>query len=218
MNKPIRSQIASALITVGFITYTAIATADPGMHGDGKGKFMSFFDSNNDNIVTLDELNAASIKRFSAMDADGNGRVTEDEFSTYVNERRTEHKMQAFNNIDSNGDNQISKEEYLSYKAKQAEQRYSAMDANADGIVTKDEFDSALAKRHGNKHGRYVEGRSHHNRGRIFSRLDKNNDGELTLDESLAAWTDWFKRIDANGDQIVTADEIQNFRKQWREK
>ncbi len=47
-----------------------------------------------------------------------------------------------------------------------------------------------------------------------FERLDRNQDGKLTLDEIPARGKGLFKRIDANGDGIITLKEHLEFRKQ----
>lgn len=210
MNKPKITQFTKVLLTAASFTVSTVAFANPDLHSDGRGKFMSFFDSNNDNVVTMEELNTASIKRFSSMDTDKNGHVTKEEFINYVSERRSEYKKHQFTNIDTNKDNQISVEEFLAYKAQQARQHYDQLDSNHDGILTPDEYTSR-------KYGKHRD--EHHRSGyRIFEKLDKNGDGEVTLDESLAAWRDWFKRIDANNDQVVTTEEVQNFRSNMRDK
>jgi hypothetical protein len=39
--------------------------------------------------------------------------------------------------------------------------------------------------------------------------LDGNGDGQVTKEESETAWLNWFNRLDVNGDQVVTVEEIQ---------
>jgi Ca2+-binding EF-hand superfamily protein len=171
---------------------------------------MEYFDSNQDGVVTTSELNEASKQRYAKMDADGNGTVSMEEFQVYLGDRKSQWREQRFTEMDSNGDQQVSKQEYILYRQQRAEQRYQDMDADNDGSISKDEYLNRKRGHRGSKH-------SHHRDGsRFFSRLDSNNDAQLTLDESLAAWSDWFKRIDANGDQVVTADEVLAFRNSMR--
>ncbi len=47
-----------------------------------------------------------------------------------------------------------------------------------------------------------------------FERMDRNQDGKLTLDEIPVRGKGLFKRIDANGDGIITLNEHLQFRKQ----
>jgi Ca2+-binding EF-hand superfamily protein len=170
---------------------------------------MEFFDSNKDNMVTISELNEASKLRYAKMDADANGIVTMDEFQAYLGDRKTQWREQRFATMDSNSDGQVSKEEYILYRQQRAEQRYQDMDADSDGMVSKDEY---IARKRGYRGGK------HHRHGgnRFFSKLDSDNDMQLTMDESLAAWTNWFKRIDVNNDQVVTEDEVRAFRTSMR--
>lgn len=203
--------IGACVLSLGLVSLSAVAGGVK-----GKSKFMEFFDANQDGVVTMSELNEASKQRYAKMDADGNGAVTLEEFQAYLGDRKAQWREQRFAEMDGNGDNQISQQEYIQYKQQRAEQRYQEMDANKDGVVSKEEYLNRkrghYGKGHGEKHG-------HHRGGdRFFSRLDSNNDEQLTLEESLAAWTNWFKRIDANGDQVVTADEVQAFRQSMRDR
>jgi len=183
----------------------------------GQSKFMEFFDSNKDNMVTMSELNEASKQRYAKMDADANGVVTMEEFQAYIGDRKAQWREQRFAAMDSNSDGQISKEEYIRYREQRAEQRYHDMDINNDGVVSKEEYFTRKSGYRGDKH-RHHGGDRHYGGNRFFSRLDSNNDAQLTMEESLAAWTNWFKRIDTNNDQVVTDDEVKAFRNSIREK
>ncbi len=197
-------------LMIGMSSLSLVSMAALADGSRGQGKFMEFFDSNKDNMVTISELNEASKQRYTKMDADANGVVTMEEFEAYIGDRKTQWREQRFAAMDSNSDGQVSKEEYILYKQQSAEQRYQEMDANNDGIVSKEEYLNRKRGYRGGQHG-------HHGGNRFFSKLDRNNDAQLTLDESLAAWTDWFKRIDANNDQVVTEEEVKAFRKSMRE-
>jgi hypothetical protein len=207
-----RSQITSLIILLCFAATPVLAGSGHG-HG-GKGKFMSFFDSNDDGVVTMDEFNQSSAMRFDKMDTDHDNLVTQEEFRGYVGQRREEHRQQRFESIDSNKDGQLSKDEFSAHALQKAERRFTGMDANGDGLISSEEFATRKAGKHG--YGDRHHGKNHHQghkKGRgFFSRLDTNKDGQLTKDESLAAWTAWFKRIDQNGDQVVSAEEVQNYR------
>jgi len=205
-------QFTSFAIGACILSLSLAAVADD---GKGKGKFMEYFDSNQDGVVTISELNEASKQRYAKMDADGNGTVSMEEFQAYVGDRKAQWREQRFAEMDANGDLQVSKQEYILYRQQRAEQRYLDMDADNDGVVSKEEYlnrKRGNRDHHGGKHGHHRDG------NRFFSKLDSNNDAQLTLDESLAAWTNWFKRIDANGDQVVTADEVQAFHNSMRDR
>jgi Ca2+-binding EF-hand superfamily protein len=167
----------------------------------GTDKFMQFFDTNRDGIVTLDEFEAAMQARFARMDSDHNGVVSQEEFRSYLQQRRLEHKQERLKAMDSNGDGQISKQEYLAYQSKQADARFGRLDQNHDGILSADELDND--RRHG-----------YHGGKGLFRKLDSNGDGVISQDENRAALSAWFARIDSNGDKVVTSDEVKAFRDQ----
>lgn len=190
-----RTPLVIAVVSLGLST-AGVALADK-----GPGKFMRFFDSNQDGSVTLEEFNQASADRFARMDSDSDGKLTRDEFQEYIKSRRAERKQAKFARMDTDGDGAVSKAEYVAYKTAKAERRFAYMDKNEDGKVDQSEYAQCMKKR------------GHHHKGRIFDKLDSNGDGVVTQAESHAAWSDWFKRIDANQDSLVTQDEVQQYRK-----
>ena len=106
--------------------------------------------------------------------------------------------------MDTDNDGQVTKDEYVAYKTKKAERKFARMDKNSDGTVDVEEH--ASCKR--NKHKRRG--------GRIFHHMDSNDDGNVTQAESYEAWLTWFKRIDANADDVVSSEEVQAYRQQRR--
>ena len=88
---------------------------------------------------------------------------------------------------------------------KRVEKGFLRLDANHDGKVSKDEFINGKGRKH--KRGCF-------SKERIFKRLDSDHDGKITQQESHAKWSGWFKRLDTNGDKVVTADEIDKARQQ----
>lgn len=191
------------LLTISFNT---VVIASP---GDKESRFMRFFDSNHDNKVTVDELNQASKKRFTEMDTDSNNLVSSDEFKNHIQQRRQKRRTRIYNGIDVDSDGLMTEDEFLTFKYKRATERFHQMDIDEDGIISLEEFTTAKPRRHGKR----FKGKRGH---RIFSKLDANSNGQITRDESLAAWTNWFNRIDENKDKIVTTDEVQMFRnKKW---
>ena len=186
---------------------TVATMADAMQHEGHKNRFMQFFDTNGDNVVTMDEFEGAALQRFKDMDADNNGSVTLEEFQAYIASKRQARRTEYFNRIDTNKDGSISQQEYIDYKQKKAEMRFQAMDTNKDGLLSNEEFAARSKGRKGHKHWH-----GHDGKNPIFSKLDANHDGNITQQESIAAWTRWFNQIDANGDKTVTIDEVRNFR------
>lgn len=166
----------------------------------GPGKFMRFFDANNDGTVTMEEFDEAARTRFGRMDKDGNGSISRDEFRDYVMARRMEHKAEKLKRMDTNQDGKVTEDEFVSYKSEKAKRKFARMDENKDGNLTADEMQRCGKRRHFGSKG-------------IFYRLDKNEDGQVTREESYNAWSTWFASIDANKDKVVTQDEVMAYRK-----
>jgi len=192
--------ITSILVT-GLVIFSGVSLADSGHHG--KGRFLALFDTNGDGVVTTDEFKAAAAERFKTMDSDSSGGVTQEEFDNYLAEKREKWNTVRFQNIDTDGDGNISEAEYLESKKQRAQKRFQQMDKDGNGIISQNEF---MESRHtGKKYGM-------HGKGKIFAKLDRDSNGEITESESLAAWTEWFTKIDLNGDKVVTSDEVREFR------
>ena len=196
------------IILLTMLSLNSIALADPG-DNNKNSRFMRFFDTNNDKTVTREELNKASRNRFSEMDTDRDNLISATEFKHYFQQRRQNRRTKKYKMIDGDADGLMTKDEFLTFKYKRASERFHGIDVDEDGIVSLEEFVAAKPRRHGK--------RFRTNRGkRFFSKLDTNSNGEVTRDESLAAWTNWFNRIDENNDKTVTMDEVKLFRsKKW---
>ncbi|WP_455198309.1 EF-hand domain-containing protein [Kaarinaea lacus] len=194
------------LITaLGLSLLLAGQVAGAGPRHEGHNRFMNFFDNNSDGIVTHEEFQGASKDRFDRIDADKNAAISEEEFSTYMNNRREQRHKERVDRMDSNKDGQVSKDEFLAYSQQRAERRFARMDANNDGQLSENEM--TMRKKHKHRFGK-----------KIFSRIDANNDGIITRQESQEAWEKWFERMDENGDKVVTDDEVSQAREKWRGK
>jgi Ca2+-binding EF-hand superfamily protein len=191
----------SSFVIIGCIGLSPFANADS---GKGHNKFLKSFDANNDGIVTMEEFEQSSSDRFKRMDADNNDKITHDEFLSYTKKRRAERQKNKFNRMDTNKDSNISRQEYMDYRMKKAEKKFDRMDKDNNGSVTNNEFATCKSKKHGKFKGKREK--------RIFHHMDKDNDGIVTKTESHDSWSSWFKRIDANHDNVVTADEIKSYR------
>jgi Ca2+-binding EF-hand superfamily protein len=192
-----KSKSVFSALLIGSLLSSTLALAE----GGGTGKFMHFFDSNKDGIVTLDEFEAAMKTRFERMDSDHNNVVSKEEFRSYLKQRRAEHKQRRLQTMDANGDGQISKDEFIKYQTSKLERHFTRLDKNHDGLLSVAELDSG--HRHHRHHGKH-----------LFYKLDANGDGVITQEESRAAWSSWFVRLDSNKDNVVSGDEVRAFREQ----
>lgn len=150
------------------------------------------YDQNGDGIVTREEFNAVRKAR-QAEDPGWGGR------------RRGVADAPTFDELDSNGDGQLSEDELMAGQAEQATQRRAAglgmgqgpgkgqgpgmsrpsftdYDLNGDGMISEEEFSEARAERIGD---RASEGYGMRNQDRApsFEDLDKNGDGRISPQE-----------------------------------
>jgi Ca2+-binding EF-hand superfamily protein len=101
------------------------------------------FDADGDGRVTLEEFQAAGEARFATLDADGDGRISAEEFAAARPEGRRAGRPQADENRPRRG--------------------LARMDADGDGYVSKAEFEAARMAR--------------------FNALDANGNGVIDADE-----------------------------------
>ena len=183
---------------------TSLAASADTRHG-GQNRFMDFFDTNKDGTVTHEEFLEASKDRFNRIDADSNASITEEEFSSYMMERREQRHRERVEQMDSTKDGQVSREEFMAYSQQRAERHFGKMDTDNDGKLSGNEL--TMHKKHKHRFGK-----------KIFSRIDANNDGKISREESQNAWEQWFDRMDENGDKVVTDNEVNQAREKWRDK
>jgi Ca2+-binding EF-hand superfamily protein len=129
--------------------------------------------------------------RFKAMDKNGDGKVSRDEFPG---------RPAMFERVDGNKDGFLEASEVKALAAKagaatmppaaQPGARIMAMDKDGDGKVSREEFMGAPA---------------------MFDRLDVNNDGSLSKDEAAEApkiMADLLRAMDKDGDGKISREEF----------
>ena len=135
--------------------------------------------------IVLEELRAAEEARFTAADSDGDGLVSSDEFSASNRDRGWRGAgVPGFRGGERRDNN-----------ARLQRRVFTAADADGNGELSQDEFQNLP------KAARKIE------EGRMFQRLDRNEDGFLTPEE-FPSRVDRLATLDANGDGQVTRDEM----------
>ena len=94
--------------------------------------------------------------------------------------------------IDTNGNGEISAEEFSDFRMK----RFKAADENHDGSLARSEFDQR------NLH--QSSGRA----AKRFDRMDANGDGSISLEEFQVRDGKIFSRIDSNRDGYISKEEL----------
>ena len=71
--------LAMTALALAISSPTAFAEDHGGKHGKHGGKMFEKHDTNSDGVISKDEFLSHAEEKFSEMDADGNGEVTQEE-------------------------------------------------------------------------------------------------------------------------------------------
>ena len=105
--------------------------------GKDSAHFLEKYDTNRDGQVTKEEF--AHEKRFSEIDADGNGVLSDAEIKDAMDRIRNEEEYGPFERYDLDSDGKITREEFTGPAAD-----FERMDRNRDGVI--DKADDAAGK------------------------------------------------------------------------
>jgi Ca2+-binding EF-hand superfamily protein len=191
---------------ISAITLLASASAlahGPGNRGEGgRGKagaghhLFERADANGDGKLTKDEWTKRALERFDAIDTNRDGKVTRQESRTHCESMKADR----FAAMDRDSDGKLSREEV----SRMPRERFDALDTNRDGYLSQEE----LEHRRG--------GRDFCDDDRMFSHFDKNGDGVVTRDEVRKASEAKFAELDANGDGSITREEMRAKHREMR--
>lgn len=135
----------------------------PGHSGGQRGVFQ--FDENGDGQLTREEVASVRGDRFSMMDADEDGVLSQEEFEAGARALMEAWVLERFRAADSNGDGVVSEAEVLESLEDRAMprmgRRFGWLDGDGDGSVTESEFTNIG--------------------DRMFQRWDREGDGVIDL-------------------------------------
>jgi Ca2+-binding EF-hand superfamily protein len=166
-------------------------------------------DTNGDGRISQDEFLAAATSRFKAIDTQNKGSISADDIAQSPamvkrDERRAEFLVR---HLDTAGNGYISQQEFLAA----AQKRFAKLDQNGDGKLTPTEL-SAPRWPHARNGNAPAQDAGSSRRAQFvqkyFDKVDTNHDGVVTQDEYLAAATARYKKLDTQGNGQVTAAEI----------
>ena len=153
----------TALAVAAALGGTALAGASYAGHRDG-GHGMGFLDKG--------QLAVSAMEMFDAVDADGDGKLTQAEIDKLRNDRHAAH--------DADGDGNLSLEEFAGLWHETTRpltvRAFQMLDADGDAVVTRAEYDRPLAS--------------------VVERLDRDGDGSLSMrdyrhdDDDRGGWWD----------------------------
>jgi Ca2+-binding EF-hand superfamily protein len=113
-----------------------------------------------------------------------------------------------FQRLDTNHDGRITQEEYLAVMR----QRFDAADVNHDGSLSAEEL-PAFMRPAGRPIPAAQRDRAAARATAMVRRLDRNGDQRLSFEELQPQMMRWFTGHDANGDGVVTLEEAQATRR-----
>ena len=127
---------ATAVLVVGGLALAAPSLAQRGamgmMGGLGAEQLLREVDTDRDGRMTQAEIDAAVNARFTRFDADGNGRLSLDEFNALWADVTRPAAVRAFQFMDPNGDASVTKAE-VDERTSRLVQRF---DRNGDGALS----------------------------------------------------------------------------------
>lgn len=142
-------------------------------------------DENKDGKISLEEAKAGADRLFTAIDTDKDGNITPGEMRAWHKQKREERK------------------------AERGKARAQQETAKAD--ETKPEDGKKDGKRH---HGeRHHDGKGRHGAkwgpgGMMFRMADKDENGQVSRQEAADAAEAMFKRLDKNNDGVISIDDM----------
>ena len=143
-----KTKTLTAIAIAAALGGTALAgTSHAGHRGGGHG--MGFLDKG--------QFAVSAMEMFDAVDADGDGKLTQAEIDKARNDRHAAH--------DANGDGNLSLEEFAGLWRETTRpltvRAFQTLDTDGDAIITRAEYDRPLAG--------------------IVERLDRDGDGSLSM-------------------------------------
>ena len=127
---------ASAAVVIGGLALAGPSLAQRGamgmMGGLGAEQLLREVDTDRDGRMTQAEIDAAVSARFARFDADGNGRLSLDEFNALWADVTRPAAVRAFQFMDPNGDASVTKAE-VEERTGRLVQRF---DRNGDGALS----------------------------------------------------------------------------------
>ncbi len=156
-------------------------------------------DADQDSQISRDEWQGEP-ETFDRFDANNDGYLTRGEFQggAFGGRGRGRDPQALFESMDINSDRQITPEEFRGPAP-----MFALLDANGDGVLAAEELSLGSRRARGGRAGGRVGGGP----AAGFQNMDADGDGQVSLDE-WAGTEQTFRRLDGNGDGLLTPNEI----------
>ncbi|MDH5749627.1 MAG: EF-hand domain-containing protein [Rhodospirillales bacterium] len=141
---------ATSFIAVGAATADEKDKAKSGWKRPHTSRIIEILDTNKDGKVSFKEITDEQGRMLGAIDVDGDGAVSVDEFKRRGRLIMSLRTTTFFDLLDANGDGKLSAEEL----AAPSQRWFNRYDENKDGALASDEIPSRSWARHGGPRGR----------------------------------------------------------------
>lgn len=164
------------------------------------GKMFAKLDTNHDGFITKEEIDALHAKMDAAMAKMGDVHKRLAESGVMMGDRG-----QIFDQLDTNHDGNISRQEFMARKPRVREERVIVMRDGPEGAAGAPmpplEGHPGMMRMHMHMAGMGRLG------GQLFEMADANHDGRVSLAEAQAAALAHFDKADLNHDGKITPEE-----------
>ena len=173
--------------------------------GEDRGRGMlERADEDKDGKITAEEFVKAYPRlgdiRFKALDANKDGTLSPDEAAP----NRGAAIAGLIRNADEDKDGKVSKAEFAKAEPKADESRFQSLDQNADGSLSSEDIEGSVRPTGPGVGFAQM-------RDRLIQENDADKDGKLTQEELQKSKPGFpeatFKRLDGNGDGVVSAED-----------
>lgn len=162
MHKTFITALVAASVLAGVAAPAFAAGNDgSGRHGPRAERLLETFDADGNGAISQAEIAAHRAATFESVDADGNGALSQEEFGM-LKQIREARREQARAAAAENGDasRQMGQGKGMGRKGDRRGPSFADLDADKNGSVSLAEFTANTEK--------------------MFARLDRNSDGEIT--------------------------------------
>jgi Ca2+-binding EF-hand superfamily protein len=205
---------------LALLSCVALGVAGPAFAdaAGGPGGLFKAADTNHDGAVDQTEFQSSRDKWFADIDTNKDGFITTDELKAFGDKMHAQwQQKQADAGQTQNGATGTQPAPDASRGEKMTQHILQRVDTDHDGKISKAEFDTestALFKKlDKNSDGKIAadEVPAHHwgPKGGMLGRMDTDKDGRITKAEFTVGEDKLFQKLDANGDGVITQDEMQ---------